>query len=202
MFGRHHQLTRSQVFEAVCVQKRTSLQSNFATLKFRWIILSVSSLLNTKGVFHTIVSLWSCNEKLCRIVPIYIYRRRPGNNTERIRNMLAPCSLGLSATSQQYFSLRKNQPPATSQQYFSLRTNQHQPSATSQTNTLQSLFSSNCLVISGSPGAALRPDARGGHRWVPPCRRRGISGPRARRRSHKIDYIDRSSHKINNSSNE
>jgi hypothetical protein len=30
-----------------------------------------------------------------------------------------PCSLGLSATSQQYFSLRTNQPPATSQQLFS-----------------------------------------------------------------------------------
>jgi hypothetical protein len=45
-----------------------------------------------------------------------------------------PCSFGLSATSQQYFSLRTNQPPATSQQYFSLTTNQHQPSATSQTN--------------------------------------------------------------------
>jgi hypothetical protein len=48
----------------------------------------------------------------------------------------APCSLGLSATSQQYFSLRTNQPLATSQQYFSLRTNQHQPSATSQANRL------------------------------------------------------------------
>jgi hypothetical protein len=47
-----------------------------------------------------------------------------------------PCSLGLSATSQQYFSLTTNQPPATSQQYFSLRTNQHQPSVTSQTNRL------------------------------------------------------------------
>jgi hypothetical protein len=45
-------------------------------------------------------------------------------------------SFGLSATSQQYFSLRTNQPPATSQQYFSLKTNQHQPSATSQTNRL------------------------------------------------------------------
>jgi hypothetical protein len=44
----------------------------------------------------------------------------------------AACSLGLSATSQQYFSLRTNQPPAISQQYFSLITNQHQPSATSQ----------------------------------------------------------------------
>jgi hypothetical protein len=47
---------------------------------------------------------------------------------------LTACSLGLSATSQQYFSLRTNQPSATSQHYFSLRTNQHQPSATSQTN--------------------------------------------------------------------
>jgi hypothetical protein len=44
---------------------------------------------------------------------------------------LAPCSLGLSATSQQYFSLRTKKPPATSQQYFFLRTNQHQPSGTS-----------------------------------------------------------------------
>jgi hypothetical protein len=49
---------------------------------------------------------------------------------------LTACSLGLSATSQQYFSLRTNQPPATSQQYFSLRTNQHQPSATSEPNRL------------------------------------------------------------------
>jgi hypothetical protein len=52
------------------------------------------------------------------------------------------CSLGLSATSQQYFSLTTNQPPANSQQYFSLRTNQHQPSATSQPNRLQ--ISSHC----------------------------------------------------------
>jgi hypothetical protein len=49
---------------------------------------------------------------------------------------MPPCSLGLSATSQQYFSLTTNQPPAISQQYFSLRTNQHQPSATSQPNRL------------------------------------------------------------------
>jgi hypothetical protein len=46
------------------------------------------------------------------------------------------CSIGLSTTSQQYFSLRTNQPLAINQQYFSLRTNQHQPSATSQTNRL------------------------------------------------------------------
>jgi hypothetical protein len=50
------------------------------------------------------------------------------------------CSLGLSATSQQYFSLTTNQPPATSQQYFSLRTNQHQPPATSQTNRLKKSY--------------------------------------------------------------
>jgi hypothetical protein len=54
-----------------------------------------------------------------------------------IRAKKAACSLGLSATSQQYFSLRTNQPPATSQQYSSLRTNQHQPSATSQPNRLK-----------------------------------------------------------------
>jgi hypothetical protein len=30
----------------------------------------------------------------------------------------SPCSFGLSATSQQYFSLRTNQPSATSQQYL------------------------------------------------------------------------------------
>jgi hypothetical protein len=55
--------------------------------------------------------------------------------------MQAACSLGLSATSQQYFSLRTNQPPATSQQYSSLRTNQHQPSAPSQPNRLKVKFS-------------------------------------------------------------
>jgi hypothetical protein len=49
----------------------------------------------------------------------------------------SPCSFGLSATSQQYFSLTTNQPSAISHQYFSLRTNQHQPSAASQTNRLK-----------------------------------------------------------------
>jgi uncharacterized lipoprotein YmbA len=48
-----------------------------------------------------------------------------------------PCSFGLSATCQHYFSLKTNQPSATSQQYFSLRTNQQQPSATSQPNRLK-----------------------------------------------------------------
>jgi hypothetical protein len=51
-----------------------------------------------------------------------------GNQQDRqlITSALFTC---LSVTSQQYFSLRTNQPPATSQQYSSLRTNQHQPSA-------------------------------------------------------------------------
>jgi hypothetical protein len=53
-----------------------------------------------------------------------------------MKERYTPCSLGLSATSQQYFSITINQPPATSQQYSSLRTNQHQPSATSQPNRL------------------------------------------------------------------
>jgi hypothetical protein len=52
----------------------------------------------------------------------------------------------LSATSQQYFSLRTNQPPATSQQYSSLRTNQHQPSATSQPNRRIASGISRCLA--------------------------------------------------------
>jgi hypothetical protein len=45
--------------------------------------------------------------------------------------MIRPCKqwYALFATSQQYFSLTTNQPPATSQQYSSLKTNQHQSSA-------------------------------------------------------------------------
>jgi hypothetical protein len=69
----------------------------------------------------------------CILVPHF----EDGEGIRRLLKLvLSPCSLGLSATSQQYFSLRINQPPATSQQYFSLRTNQHQPSATSQPNRL------------------------------------------------------------------
>jgi hypothetical protein len=63
------------------------------------------------------------------------------------------CSLGLSATSQQYFSLRTNQPPATSQQYSSLRRNQHQPSATSQPNRLSETLRSrtaDVVVVCGN----------------------------------------------------
>jgi hypothetical protein len=47
-----------------------------------------------------------------------------------------PCSISLSAISQQYFSLKTNQSPTISQQYFSLRTNQHPPPVISQTNRL------------------------------------------------------------------
>jgi hypothetical protein len=57
------------------------------------------------------------------------------NRNDQKTTGITLCSFGLSATSQQYFSLKTNQPPAISQQYFSLRTNQHQSSATSQTNT-------------------------------------------------------------------
>jgi hypothetical protein len=61
-------------------------------------------------------------------------RAKPSGRQAAMRALreLSPCSFGLSATSQQYFSLRTNQPSAISQQYFSLRTNQHQPSATEQ----------------------------------------------------------------------
>jgi hypothetical protein len=52
-------------------------------------------------------------------------------------------SFGLSATSQQYFSLRTNQPPATRQQYFSLRRNHHKSPATSQTNRLRAAANQN-----------------------------------------------------------
>jgi hypothetical protein len=66
-------------------------------------------------------------------------------------NQLAPCSFGLSTISQQYFSLRTNQPSAISQQYFSIRTKQHQPSATSQPNRLSDLLS--CKTASATTQA-------------------------------------------------
>jgi hypothetical protein len=45
----------------------------------------------------------------------------------RKKNRYAPCSLGLSATSQQYFSLRTNQPPATSQNQPAVLFSQSKP---------------------------------------------------------------------------
>jgi hypothetical protein len=70
--------------------------------------------------------------------PSFPYKLGQLSSSNKISGKLTPCSIGLSATSQQYFSLTTNQPPATSQQYFSLRINQHQLSATSQTNRLLS----------------------------------------------------------------
>jgi hypothetical protein len=64
-------------------------------------------------------------------------KSNPHNNNSADVELPSPCSLGLSATSQQYFSLTTNQPPTTSQQYTSLRTNQ--PPATSQPNRLHIL---------------------------------------------------------------
>jgi hypothetical protein len=61
---------------------------------------------------------------------------RHGRGDVGTRRQVSPCSFGLLTTSQQYFSLRTNQPHATSQQYFSLTTNQHQPSATTQKNRM------------------------------------------------------------------
>jgi hypothetical protein len=81
----------------------------------------------------------SCKNEIMPLVSRYQLPARNGHplNSKTLRVYKhAPCSLGLSDTSQQYFSFRTNQPPAISQQYFSLRTNQHQPSATSQTNVL------------------------------------------------------------------
>jgi hypothetical protein len=71
-----------------------------------------------------------------------------------------PCSLGLSATSQQYFSFRTNQPPATSQQYSSLRTNQHRSSATSQPNKLTVYFTHLCARTPSSPSRRCAPAGR------------------------------------------
>jgi hypothetical protein len=78
--------------------------------------LACSSLLRVSGT--AALGVWHCSSRCGRW-------GRP-----------SACSLGLSAISQQYFSLRTNQPPPTNQQYSSLRTNQHQPSATSQPNRL------------------------------------------------------------------
>jgi hypothetical protein len=53
-----------------------------------------------------------------------------------ISGLIQPVRSAYQPPASSTFSFRTNQPPATSQPYFSLRTNQHQPSATSQTNSL------------------------------------------------------------------
>jgi hypothetical protein len=99
------------------------------------------------------------------------------------------CSLGLSATSQQYFSLRTNQPPATSQQYSSLRTNQHQhqPSATSQPNRLKDdayLFYKDYAKLSGFSLRTARTSKETNH-WV--CSREGWHDPKKREEPAKTE---------------
>jgi hypothetical protein len=60
------------------------------------------------------------------------------------RPTTAPCSLALSATSQQYFSLRTNQPPTTSNQPALLFSQNKPAPATGQPNRLQQ-----CRVVDG-----------------------------------------------------
>jgi hypothetical protein len=55
--------------------------------------------------------------------------------------LLSPCSLGLSATSQQYFSLRTNQPPATSRNQPAVLFSQNKPApAISHQPTEQAVY--------------------------------------------------------------
>jgi hypothetical protein len=63
------------------------------------------------------------------------------------------CSLGLSATSQQYFSLRTIKPPATNQQYFSLRTisTSHQPNEQAEPRIVWDTVALFVLLISHQP---------------------------------------------------
>jgi hypothetical protein len=74
----------------------------------------------------------------------------------RPKTSRSACSFCLSATSQQYFSLRTNQPPATSQQYFSLTTNQHQPLVTSQTNRLDIAARPHLLGLTPQPNPTVQ----------------------------------------------
>jgi hypothetical protein len=86
-----------------------------------------------RGRRRVLIVLGCCTSTLAAAVagaPVRTDEPRPGFSCTQTNAMFA-C---LSVTSQQYFSLRINQPPATGQRYFSLRRNQHQPSATSQTN--------------------------------------------------------------------
>jgi hypothetical protein len=55
---------------------------------------------------------------------VYGYRRKT-SLAESTRKQA--CSLGLSATSQQYFSLRTNQPPATSRNQLAVLFSQNKP---------------------------------------------------------------------------
>jgi hypothetical protein len=102
--------------------------------------------------YHIYTNNWIINiiRKERRIIFFFIINYFSIRIKLRIRAIIIrACSSGLSATSQQYFCLRTNQPPATSQQYFSLRTNQHQPSATSQANRLFVCYSTGFMTEVG-----------------------------------------------------
>jgi hypothetical protein len=83
--------------------------------------------------------------------------RRPAT---RCFNNLSPCSLGLSATSQQYFSLRTNQPSATSQNQPAVFFSQNKPApAISHQPTEQAVFSSSYnTIIRSSPTYSRKKD--------------------------------------------
>jgi endonuclease/exonuclease/phosphatase (EEP) superfamily protein YafD len=80
---------------------------------------------------HFALRIWAYRNHLSSSLSIFFVPMRvlrPSGMRAEADKALQPVrlaySLGLLATSQQYFSLRTNQPSATSQQYSSLRTNQ------------------------------------------------------------------------------
>jgi hypothetical protein len=58
---------------------------------------------------------------------IYTVSTRIFSFLEQLQQTSSTCSLGLSATSQQYFSLRTNQPPATSRNQPAVLFSQNKP---------------------------------------------------------------------------
>jgi hypothetical protein len=78
----------------------------------------------------------------CRLV---VERLNKGITDLKETGEKSACSLGLSATSQQYFSLRTNQPPATSRNQPAVLFSQNKPApAISHQPTEQPLFC-NCM---------------------------------------------------------
>jgi hypothetical protein len=60
-------------------------------------------------------------------VILFFHFNIPVSFLPRLSKKLAACSLGLSATSQQYFSLRTNQPPTTSRNQPAVLFSQNKP---------------------------------------------------------------------------
>jgi hypothetical protein len=117
---------------------------NFGTGCYRWVLLPYPAVATITAVYRAVTTVKKNPASCYRPVASECARSgghgvlQPASHYGDTGHWSPPCSLGLSATSQQYFSLRTNQPPATSHQYSSLRTNQHQLSATSQPNRLHS----------------------------------------------------------------